>query len=164
MILVKFAGHKMPQNLQNWLEFCILGTFEFFPKSIFTFNQNRKAYKISANEIPALCAVHFWGYALKPVEKGLKNHPLSSFFPLLATITEIPYTVVVSTLYLTFSVWSSLTLMYSGLSVFRAAEVTITKIDWPKYCSKMFFLAAFSSFSRVLSWRIEIYRPSKIGL
>ena len=112
-------------------------------QTTFYFNQNKKA-----DDIPPLYAGYFWGYALQFIERDLKNHPFSSFSPLVAPIASNIYTAVVSKLHLTLSVWRIYILRY----ILRTAEDAIKNINSPKYCSKIHF------------WQLSIaFKDSSVG-
>lgn len=97
---------KKCPKIQKFTTFLYLENPWILSQMTFYFNQNNKE-----DYIAALPAGYFWGYALKSVERRLKNPPFFSFFPLLAPIALNLYTVVVSKLHLTLSVWRSLALV-----------------------------------------------------
>ena len=93
---MKLTGQKMRHNQQILTTFVYLENRWILSEITFYFNQNKKA-----DDIPALHAGYFWGYALQFIERCLKNHPCSSFSPLVAPIASNIYTAVVSKLHLT---------------------------------------------------------------
>ena len=74
-------------------------------KSNFSLDSKKTNVLSLSGPISALCATYFTRYALKPVDRGLKNGHFSGFPEILTHAT--PNTVLASKLKLTFTLWGS---------------------------------------------------------